>query len=134
MPRKSFSGSYSPLTHIGRVCPEETDVHGETVPADGRVSLCWVSANHDESVFENPDEVRLDRKPNPHIAFGAGAHFCLGAGHARMIVKLLLQKLSERVERIEIVEAREHVENEAEYERSVGFDSLVLSCLPRKSP
>ena len=116
----------SPLTHIGRVCPEKTNVQGVPVPEDGRVSLCWVSANQDESVFENPHEIRLDRRPNPHIAFGAGKHFCLGAGHARMIVKALLQALCEQVETIDLIEARAHVENEARYRREVGFDRLVV--------
>lgn len=57
----------SPLTHIGRVCPLEHEVHGVPVKADGRVSLCRASANQDESVFKHPEEIRLDRKPNPHL-------------------------------------------------------------------
>ena len=114
----------TPLTHIGRVCPVKTDVLGEKVPADGRVSLCWVSANHDESVFPDAAETKLDRKPNPHIAFGAGAHFCLGAGHARLIVKTLIQTLCDKVASVELGEARELVEEEAEYQRVVGYTSL----------
>ncbi|NIP95555.1 MAG: cytochrome P450, partial [Akkermansiaceae bacterium] len=79
----------SPLTHIGRVCPVDTEVHGVAVQAGHRVSLCWASANRDESVFEAPEEVRLDRKPNPHLTFGAGPHLCLGAAHMRLIMRLL---------------------------------------------
>lgn len=116
----------TPLTHIGRVCPVETDVHGFTVKPKGRVSLCWVSANHDETVFDDPHETRLDRKPNPHIAFGAGAHICLGAPHARLIVRTLLQKLCEQVEKIELLEAVPLIENEARYRRANGFESLTL--------
>ncbi len=123
---EEFFRVISPITHIGRVCPVTTDVQGVTVPPQGRVSLCWASANQDETVFENPHEVRLDRKPNPHIAFGAGAHFCLGAGHARMLVKALLQKLCDRVESLNLVDAKAHVEMEAEYRREVGYDALVI--------
>ena len=72
----------SPLTMIGRTCPHETDVHGIAVKAGERAAICWASANRDETVFEAPEELRIDRKPNPHVAFGAGAHMCLGASHA----------------------------------------------------
>lgn len=124
---EEFFRVVSPLTHLGRVCPRETDVLGEKVTADERVSLCWVSANHDEQVFENPHHVQLDRKPNPHIAFGAGAHFCLGAGHARMLVKALLQALCDKVATITMVDAQPNVEHEAEFTREVGFKSLTVS-------
>ena len=115
-----------PLTHIGRVCPVETDVNGVTVPPDGRVSLCWASANFDETAFDAPEEVRLDRKPNPHLSFGFGTHLCLGAPHARLILRTLLQKCIERVARITVLEAKEHVENEAPYERALGYESLTI--------
>jgi cytochrome P450 len=116
----------TPLTHIGRVCPEPSDVVGEAVPADGRVSLCWISANRDAEVFDEPHEVRLDRKPNPHVAFGFGAHLCLGAPHARLLVKTLLRELAERVERIEVIEAEPLVEKQERYERANGYYSLRL--------
>lgn len=116
----------TPLTHIGRVCPVETDVHGVTVPPGGRASLCWASANLDETVFDAPAEIRLDRKPNPHLAFGFGAHLCLGAAHARLILRTLLQQCIQKVRSIHILDAKEHVEREARYERAVGFESLTL--------
>lgn len=115
----------TPLTHIGRVCPVETDVHGFVVRPGGRVSLCWVSANRDETVFDDPHETKLDRKPNPHIAFGAGAHICLGAPHARLIVRSLLEALTRRVASITILDEVEHFENEARYRRANGFESLT---------
>ncbi len=116
----------TPLTHIGRVCPVKTDVHGFGVKPKGRVSLCWVSANHDEAVFDEPHETKLDRKPNPHIAFGAGPHICLGAPHARLIVRTLLQKLCQRAETLGIVEAAPLTEDEARYRRANGFESLTV--------
>ena len=128
---EEFFRVISPLTHIGRVCPVETNVQGITVPAQGRASLCWASANQDETVFDAPEDVRLDRKPNPHVAFGAGTHFCLGAAHARMIVRVLLEKLCSRVESLNLIEAVPHVENEASYRREVGYDSLTIVVTPR---
>lgn len=121
---EEFFRAFMPLTHIGRVCPVETDVHGVTVPAGGRVSLGWASANLDETVFDAPREVRLDRKPNPHLSFGFGAHLCLGAPHARLIVRTLLEALTRRVGCVEVLEARQHVEHETAYERPNGYDSL----------
>ncbi len=127
---EEFFRVFMPLTHIGRVCPVETEVHGVTVPADGRVSLGWASANFDEKVFEAPEEVRLDRKPNPHISFGFGTHLCLGAAHARLIVRSLLQALTERVGRVTVLDAQEHVEKEERYQRSNGFESLTVKLAP----
>ena len=123
---EEFFRVFMPLTHIGRVCPVETEVHGATVEPGGRVSLCWASANRDEIVFEAPGEVRLDRKPNPHLSFGFGAHLCLGAPHARLILRTLLRKCTERVGRITVLEAKERVENEAEYRRALGYESLIV--------
>jgi cytochrome P450 len=128
---EEFFRVFMPLTHIGRVCPADTEVHGVPVKAGGRVSLAWASANLDETVFDTPEEIRLDRKPNPHLSFGFGAHLCLGAPHARLIVRTLLEVLTERVERIDVLEAKEHIEHEARYERKNGYDSLVVAFTKR---
>jgi cytochrome P450 len=128
---EEFFRVFMPLTHIGRVCPVDTKVQGVPVKAGGRVSLNWASANFDETVFDAPQEVRLDRKPNPHLSFGFGAHLCLGAPQARLIVRSLLHALTQRVARITVLEASEHVEREARYERSNGFDALVVRFSPR---
>jgi cytochrome P450 len=121
---EEFFRLFIPLTHIGRVCPHQTEVHEHEVEAGGRVSLCWSSANRDPEVFNEPNEAKLDRKPNPHVAFGFGAHNCLGAHHARAIMRGLIQQLSKRVSGIEILEKQELVEHEATYERKVGYELL----------
>jgi cytochrome P450 len=127
---EEFFRVFMPLTHIGRVCPEETGVNGVTVRAGERVSLCWASANRDERAFDAPDEVRLDRKPNPHLAFGFGTHLCMGAPHARLILRTLLQKCTERIARITVLESRERVESEACYKRTLGYESLTVRLTP----
>jgi cytochrome P450 len=128
---EEFFRLLTPLTHIGRVCPVETNVHGIQVKPGGRVSLCWASANQDDAVFDAPGEVRLDRKPNPHLAFGFGAHLCLGAAHARLLLRTLLQQCVERVGSFAVLEACEHVEQETRYQRVVGYESLLLRITPR---
>ncbi|HQW28887.1 MAG: cytochrome P450 [Verrucomicrobiales bacterium] len=121
---EEFFRVFMPLTHIGRVCPVKTEVNGVTVESGNRVSLCWASANHDETVFENPEEVRLDRKPNPHLSFGFGTHLCLGAPHARLLVRTLLQKCCDRIESVIELDAEDRVEREERYQRILGFESL----------
>ena len=130
---EEFVRVLSPLTHIGRRCPVETGVHGVTVAAGARVSLCWAAANLDPAVFDGPLEVRLDRRPNPHLAYGAGPHFCLGAGHARLVLRSLLESLCARVGSIRRLEACPHIEVEAAYQRRNGHVSLRVCFEPRLS-
>lgn len=127
---EEFFRALSPLTHIGRVCPVDTEVNGFQVKAGGRVSLCWASANQDEKAFDAPGEVRLDRRPNPHVAFGFGPHVCIGAPHARLVLRTLVQKCAEQLAGIRLLDEREHVEEQASYQRSIGFDSLRVRFLP----
>lgn len=129
---EEFFRIVTPLTHIGRVCPVDSTVQNVPVKAKGRVSLCWASANQDETVFDTPEEVRLDRKPNPHIAFGFGAHLCLGAAHARLIVRTLLQILVDRVSEVEMLESRRNVEHAAAYTRPVGYELLRMRISARQ--
>jgi cytochrome P450 len=128
---EEFFRVFMPLTHIGRVCPIDTAVHGVAVPAGGRVALGWAAANFDETVFDAPEEIRLDRKPNPHLAFGFGTHLCLGAPHARLIVRSLLQALTAHVAKITVLDAQEHIETTPRYQRAIGFESLTVTLTPR---
>lgn len=128
---EEFFRFVSPVTHIGRVCPHATEVKGVPVEADHMVSLCWASANRDASIFENPDELRLDRKTNPHIAFGSGPHNCIGAIHSRLLTRTLLRQLCDDIAVIKILDAKEHVERESVYERCLGYDSLTVQMTRR---
>jgi cytochrome P450 len=127
---EEFFRVYMPLSHIGRVCPVDTDVHGVPVRAGDRVSLCWASANMDETAFADAAAIRLDRRPNPHVAFGFGAHLCLGAAHARTVMRALLGTLCEKVARIGLVSKRDRVEHTAAYDRRLGYDELVVRFEP----
>jgi cytochrome P450 len=123
---EEFFRVFMPLTHIGRVCPVDTEVTGVTVKAGDRISLGWASANFDSAAFPEPTEVRLDRKPNPHLSFGFGTHLCLGAPHARLILRTLLRLCCERVKSITILSAENRVEHEAVYDRTLGYESLTV--------
>lgn len=115
---------FSPLTQMGRVVTEDTHVCEHAMKADSRVSLCWASANRDASVFENPNEIVIDRKINPHVGFGFSHHNCLGASHARQIMKVLLGTLAEKVGSISIFEFKENIEDLEEFQRKVGYDYI----------
>jgi cytochrome P450 len=123
---EEFFRAISPVTHLARVCPAGADVHGVQVEPGNLASLCFASANYDEAVFTSPDEVRLDRKPNPHVAFGFGPHLCLGAPHARLVVRAILKGLCEQVGNIETLQAVEKVEKEVNYRRHLAYESLTV--------
>jgi hypothetical protein len=74
--------------------------------------------------------VKLDRKPNPHVAFGFGPHLCIGAPHARLLLRTVLQHIADRVESIEIRDAEEAVET-GPYTRPIGFERLEIALTPR---
>ncbi|MEO0338771.1 MAG: cytochrome P450 [Bacteroidota bacterium] len=117
---------FTPLTHMGRVATEDTQVCEHAVKADTRISLCWASANRDPQVFENPNEVQLDRKVNPHVGFGFSHHKCLGATHARQLLKTLLEILVEQIDTIEVLDHEDKMETWGEVKRKVGFEKLVV--------
>lgn len=123
---EEFFRVFMPLTQIGRVCRHATEVHNESLQADERIGLGWASANFDEEVFESPHEVRLDRRPNPHLSFGFRTHLCQGAPHARLVVRSFLETMCDHVKSIDLIEATPMFEKEAKYDRQVGFERLVV--------
>ncbi|MEM8945833.1 MAG: cytochrome P450 [Planctomycetota bacterium] len=129
---EEFVRYFSPLTIISRTCPHATNVHGHQVNEGERIGLCWPSANRDESVFENADEVVLDRAPNPHVGFGFGVHNCLGQHQARSIIRSLLEVVCERVERFELIDATPEIETESSYSRQVGYKSVRMRIVARR--
>jgi len=74
----------SALQLFERTATEPVDVGGITVEEGQKIAVLLGSANRDPEVFDSPDELRVDRTPNNHVAFGVGVHFCLGAPLARM--------------------------------------------------
>ncbi len=128
---EEFLRVFMPLTQIGRVCPVDTDVHGTEVKAGDRIGLGWAAANFDENVFNDPETILLDRKPNPHLSFGFGKHLCLGGPHARLIIRSLLKSLSEKVEKVTVLDAKPNVEHEKMFDRPNGYDSLAVQLISR---
>jgi cytochrome P450 len=92
----------SPIMHMARVASRDVDIRGQRIRAGEKVVLWYPSANRDEAVFAAPDRFDIGRHPNPHLAFGLGQHFCLGAGLARVQMRTLFAALIERRVTIEL--------------------------------
>jgi cytochrome P450 len=93
----------SPVQHLTRTVTSPQTLAGTDLNP-GDVLCVWVaSANRDEEVFAEPDAFRIDRDPNPHLAFTAGKHFCLGASLARLEIRLVFEALLSRVESIDLL-------------------------------
>jgi cytochrome P450 len=94
----------TPLQMFERWVLEDVEIHGKDIPRGAELGLLFGSANRDPDVFERPDELRLDRDPNPHITFGAGIHFCLGAPLARLELQTSFGTLVRQLPDLELVE------------------------------
>ncbi len=92
----------SPVIHFCRTPTDDVEIRGQQVRAGDRLVLFYPSANRDEEVFEAPDEFRVDRSPNRHIAFGIGEHFCLGAHVARLELEVIFRHMVLRMEDLEL--------------------------------
>jgi len=86
-----------------RTATRETVLAGQTMRAGDKVTLWWASANRDERVFDRSFVFDIHRNPNPHLAFGHGNHFCLGANLARLEMRVMLEELLRRFEEISLV-------------------------------
>jgi cytochrome P450 len=92
----------TPFPRLGRITRVDTEVGGVRIPA-GQIVLPWLTAaNRDERVFTEPHRFDIHRKPNPHVTFGHGIHFCLGAPLARLEARVALRLLLERYRDIEV--------------------------------
>ena len=92
----------TPVNYMMRTAARDTELDGRKIRAGDRLLLFYASANRDEDVFEVPFRFRLDRHPNPHLGFGIGEHFCLGAHLARRSQRALFAELVGRLEEVEL--------------------------------
>ncbi len=92
----------SPVNQFCRTAVEDLTLYGKEIRAGDAFCLFYASANRDEEVFDEPDRFRVDRRPNPHVGFGIGEHFCLGANLARLELRVIFRDLAERLEHVEL--------------------------------
>ncbi len=92
----------APVIQFCRTAVEDCEIHGQKIRAGDALCLFYPSANRDEEHFEDPDVFRIDRRPNPHLGFGIGEHYCLGANLARLELRVIFRQLAERLESVEL--------------------------------
>ena len=92
----------SPISHFTRTATGDYELRGRTIHAGDQVALYFASANRDEDVFDDPFGFSVDRRPNPHLAFGFGEHFCMGAHLARLEITTIFGHLLRRLSSFEV--------------------------------
>ncbi|MES2341744.1 MAG: cytochrome P450 [Pseudomonadota bacterium] len=92
----------TPVKTFMRTAMEDTEIGGRKLAKGDWLMLCYASGNRDEAVFDDPNAFRVDRSPNKHLAFGYGAHLCLGQHLAKMEMRILWEELIPRLTSLEL--------------------------------
>jgi cytochrome P450 len=82
---------------LSRTVTRDVELNGQSLRKNDRVVISWLSANHDEQEFDQPDEIILDRTPNRHLAFGLGPHRCIGSHLARLMSEVMVKAVLDRI-------------------------------------
>jgi cytochrome P450 len=112
----------SPSPSKRRTATRDVTVGGASIAAGQKVQIWEGSANRDASVFDDADEFDVERKPNPHLGFGRGAHYCLGANLARLELRVLFEELLSRFGTVQVVRDVEWTRSN----RHTGIRHLVV--------
>jgi cholest-4-en-3-one 26-monooxygenase len=101
----------TPLNNFFRTAIADTHIADQPVSAGDRVILLYPSGNRDEAVFDEPFRFDVTRRPNPHVGFGFGTHYCLGASLARLVIAVVLEELTPRITNLRVSSEVEDVPN-----------------------
>jgi cytochrome P450 len=115
----------SPSPSKRRTATRDVTLGGQSIEAGQKVQIWEGSANRDAEVFDRADEFDIARKPNPHLGFGQGVHYCLGANLARLELRVLYQELLARFGTLRVVEPAEWTRSN----RHTGIRHLVVELL-----
>ena len=96
-----FLGDDDPLVANRRTTTRPVDIGGRHIDAGEKLTLMWITANRDPEIFSDPDTIELDRDQNKNLVFGEGIHDCIGAGLARLELRVALEELLARKSAIE---------------------------------
>jgi len=106
---EEFLRYVSPLHVAARTAKQDTTMNGWQFEKGDRVMLAYSSGNRDPEIFDDPDEVKLDRAPNRHIAFGAGQHRCLGSFLARIMFEAMMNEVLTRLPDYKVIEEESRI-------------------------
>ena len=118
----------SPIKNMARRMTRDVELHGETLREGQKLLLLYPSANRDERVFDQPERFDIRRSPNDHLAFGFGAHFCMGNRLARMELSVMLDRLLDRLPDLVLVDDGEPPKREANFVS--GYEALPVAFTP----
>jgi cholest-4-en-3-one 26-monooxygenase len=118
----------SPIKNMARQMTKDVEFEGQTLRKGQKLLLLYPSANRDERVFDRPDEFDITRSPNDHMAFGFGAHFCLGNRLARVELSVMFDRLLERLPDLALAEDAEPPKRAANFVS--GYETMPVVFTP----
>jgi len=118
----------SPIKNMARTATRDVELHGETVGAGQKLLLLYPSANRDERNFTDPERFDITRTPNDHMAFGFGAHFCLGNRLARMEMITMFDRLFDRLPDLALASGDEPPKRAANFVS--GYETMPVTFTP----
>jgi len=108
---------------FSRTLTRDVELHGQTMRAGNKVMILYGSANRDEREFDEPDRYDIDRRPTQHLGFGHGKHYCIGAGFARLLTRVMCEELLRAIPSYEL--ATDEDGYELDWLPSPAFRSMV---------
>lgn len=118
----------TPIKNMNRTATRDVELHGEVIPRGAQVLLMFEAANRDPHVFDEPDRFDIDRDPNDHLAFGFGAHFCLGNALARIELRVMFERVFERLPDLELAGDQPLPRRNSNF--ITGFESMPVRFTP----
>jgi cholest-4-en-3-one 26-monooxygenase len=114
----------TPIIHFTRMAMEDGEVRGQQIREGEKLALIFASGNRDEEVFADPFSFQIDRNPNPHLTFGFGTHFCMGAHVGRVELETVLRHLIVRLDSFEVTGPIERLSSNV----NGGIKHLPVTC------
>ncbi len=121
----------TPILNMARTAVTDVERRGRTIRAGQEVLLMYGSANRDEAVFDQPEVFDLRRSPNPHIAFGFGGHFCLGASLARLEIRVMFDEVLRRLPDLALAAGTPPVRTPSSFIRGIASMPVEFSPVAR---
>jgi cytochrome P450 family 142 subfamily A polypeptide 1 len=118
----------TPILNMRRTATRDVELRDQKILAGDQILLMYGSANRDEAHFARPDRFEVGRHPNPHVSFGFGPHFCLGASLARLEIRVMYEELLDRLPDVRLAPGAEVVRAPSSFIR--GIVSMPVEFAP----
>ncbi len=115
----------TPIKNMARCATRDVEFRGKEIKHGQKLLMLYPSANRDESHFDDPDTFDIARSPNDHIAFGVGPHFCLGASLARLELRVMFDKLLDRLPDLRLIDETEPAYRPANF--ISGYETMPVA-------